>query len=257
MSIFRHWTYMIRRHLRGLRRAPFYIAFSLLQPAVWLLLFSQLMRKVVQLPQFGSASYIDFVVPGIVMMTACFSGGWNGLSMIMDLERGVMDRFLVSPVNRSALIAGPIIALSAVTVIQSSILIFLGLLMGARYSHALVGLITMLVGAILLASPFAALSNAVGLVLRKREAIIGAYNFFLLPLTFTSSVFMARQLMPEWMQTIARYNPINWAVAAAREALKSSPDWNFILFRFGLLIVLAVLTSWLATSTFHTYQRSA
>jgi ABC-2 type transport system permease protein len=252
-----HWMYMTSRHLRGLSREPFYIAFSLIQPVIWLVFFGQLMSKMSLLPEFGTTTYINFVVPGIVVMTALFSGGWNGLSMIIDLERGVMDRFLVSPVNRSALIAGPILALSVVTVAQSTVLVILGALLGARYVGGATGIAVLILSAVLLSAPFAALSNAMALIVKKRQAIISSINFVLLPLTFMSTVFNVRSLMPGWMQMAATFNPVNWSVEAAREALKSSPNWSFVVNRFGLLILLTVLTSWLATRTFHTYQRSA
>lgn len=257
MTALMHWVYMTSRHLRGLRREPFYIAFSLIQPVVWLVLFGQLMGKVASLPEFGHTSYVNYVVPGIVVMTASFSGGWNGLSMIIDLERGVMARFLVSPVNRSALIAGPIMALAVVTILQSSVLLLLGMLLGARYPGGALGIAALILSAVLLAAPFAALSNAMALAVPKRQAIIAANNFVLLPLTFMSTVFTARPLMPTWMQVAARFNPVDWSVQAAREALSVAPNWRLILDQFGLLIVLTVLTSWLATRTFRTYQRSA
>ncbi len=94
------------------------------------------------------------------------------------------------------------------------------------------------------------------LLARKGESVIGAVNFILLPLTFLSSVFMARGLMPAWMQTIARFNPVNWAVDAARVALASGADWALVLTRVGLLLALAIVCTWLAMRAFRTYQHS-
>jgi ABC-2 type transport system permease protein len=78
----------------------------------------------------------------------------------------------------------------------------------------------------------------------------------LLPLTFLSSAFMQRDLMPGWIQTVARYNPVEWTVQAGREALTAQPDWGLVLSRMGLLAALALVCTWLATRAFRTYQRA-
>jgi ABC-2 type transport system permease protein len=78
----------------------------------------------------------------------------------------------------------------------------------------------------------------------------------LLPLTFLSSVFMAQGLMPGWMQAIARYNPVNWAVETAREALTVGPDWSIVWLRLAALLVFMVVCAWLAARAFRVYQKS-
>ena len=77
-----------------------------MQPVIWLLLFGALFKRVVDIPGFGGGSLHRFLTPGVVIMTALFSAGWSGMTVIDDIDRGVMDRFLVSPVRRGALIAG-------------------------------------------------------------------------------------------------------------------------------------------------------
>ena len=103
MTTIAHSYYLTLRLLRHLLRQPWYIALTLAQPVIWLVFYGQLFEKVVQLPGFESESYIDFLTPGIVVMSALFGSGWNGMGMIHDLDRGVMDRFLVSPASRTAI----------------------------------------------------------------------------------------------------------------------------------------------------------
>src|ERR1039458_10140944 len=103
----------------------------------------------------------------------------NGVN---DLDRGVMDRFLVTPVSRPAIIVGRMIQVAVVTIVQATILIVLGMILGAGYTN-FVGVLTLIVLAILVALPFAALSNGLGLLLRQEESVIGANQFILLPLT--------------------------------------------------------------------------
>ena len=101
--------FMTQRHFRNLLRQPAWILISLVQPVVWLLLYGALFRKIVEIPGFGAGSYIDFLTPGIVVMTCLFSAGWSGMDLIEDIDRGVIDRFLVSPASRSSLVAGRLV----------------------------------------------------------------------------------------------------------------------------------------------------
>jgi ABC-2 type transport system permease protein len=247
---------MTLRLLRHLLRQPWYIALTLIQPVIWLVFYGQLFQKITDLPGFQTESYIDFLVPGIVVMSALFSSGWSGMGMIHDLDRGVMDRFLVSPASRHAIIAGRLLHLAFQNCVTGSILVVLGFVLGARYPGGIVGIAVLLLCAVLLAVPFAALSNALALTLRKQESVIGAVNFVLLPLVFLSPVFMAPALMPAWIQKVSLLNPVGWSVTAGRAALHGSVDWQAVLLRLGCLAGFTFACGWLASRAFQSYQRS-
>ena len=121
MTLAQHTFYMTIRHVRELLRQPWWIAVTLVQPVIWLLLFGALFKRVVEIPGFHGGSYIAFLAPGVVVMTAMFNSAWSGMALIEDLNRGVTARFLVSPVRRQALIAGRIAKEAVVVVIQSVI----------------------------------------------------------------------------------------------------------------------------------------
>jgi ABC-2 type transport system permease protein len=248
--------YMTQRHLRFLSRQPWLISISLVQPIVWLLLFGQLFKRIVEIPGFGASSYITFLTPGVVVMTALFSGGWAGMGVINDLDRGVTDRFLVSPVRRGSLIAGQLAFQGTVAATQSVIVVALGLATGARFDGGVPGVAALIACAILLNLAFASLSIGLALIMRKEESVIAAVQFVSLPLVFIGAGFMDERLIPSWMQAVARHNPVNWAVQAAREALRASPDWGFVLARGGYLLALALACGVLATMAFRSYQRS-
>ncbi|HLI34020.1 MAG TPA: ABC transporter permease [Terriglobia bacterium] len=256
MRTLAHSFYMTLRHFRNLMRQPLYIAFTLVQPIIWLVLFGQLFKKVVLLPGFGASAYVDFLTPGVVIMTVLFGAGWSGMGIIRDLDLGVMDRFLVSPASRVALIAGRLIQLALIAVIQSVLIVVLGMILGARFPGGVRGVGLLIVCAVLLAVPIGALSSAMALVARKEETVIAASNFILLPLTFLSSVFMAGNLMPGWIQAVARFNPVEWAVIAGRSALSAHISWPLVATRIGFLVALTIVTAGLATRAFRIYQRS-
>jgi ABC-2 type transport system permease protein len=256
MTAIAHSYFMTLRLLRHLLRQPWYIALTLVQPVIWLLFYGQLFEKAITMPGFEAVSYIDFLTPGIVVMSALFSSGWSGMGMIHDLDRGVMDRFLVSPASRSSLIAGRLLHLAFQNCVTGSILITLGLVLGARYPGGIVGVAVLLLCAVLLAIPFGALSNALALMLRKQESVIGAVNFVLLPLVFLSPVFMPGDLMPEWILSISRFNPVGWSVTAGRAALHGNADWTAVALQIAFLAGFTLLSGWLATRAFQSYQRS-
>ncbi len=252
-----HTWFMTLRLMRAFMRQPWWIVISLVQPITYLLLYAQVFARVVELPGFNARNYSTFITPGIVVMMALFGGGWNGMGIIMEIDRGVMDRFLVSPVSRTAIIAGRLSQMSIITVVQAAILLGLGMLLGARFDGGVRGLLVLMLCGVLVALPFGALSNAMALVIRRQESVIGASNFVLLPLTFLSPVFMAPALMPPWIQRLARYNPVTWSVEASRSALSRNPDWRLIGVHVASLVLLSLASAWVAVRAFRSYQRSA
>jgi ABC-2 type transport system permease protein len=142
-------------------------------------------------------------------------------------------------------------------VIQSLIMGVLAWLLGAQFASGPVGFGVLVACAVLMAFAFASLSDALGLLLRQRESVIGINVMVTLPLTFLSAAFIPLELAPDWIATVARFNPVNWAIEAGRAALLAVPDWSFILPRVGGLGLLALACVALATRAFGSYQRSA
>jgi ABC-2 type transport system permease protein len=256
MTAARHMGYMALRDLRALWRQPWYVAVTLVQPLIWLLLFGELFKRVADLPGFGDQSYIAYLAPGIVVMSALFSSGWSGMATIEDIDRGVTDRLLVSPIRRSALIAGRVAQSAVVVVVQSVIMILLALAVGASFPGGVVGVVVLIVVAGLLGAAFGALSNSLALVTRQEESLIGAVTFLVLPLTFLSTALMRDDLLPGWMRTAADVNPVDWAIEAGRSATAANTDWGLVATDTGLLAALLVVCATLATRAFRSYQRS-
>ncbi|MFI1098339.1 ABC transporter permease [Streptomyces sp. NPDC020917] len=248
--------FMTQRQLTAILRQPAYLVITLIQPVIWLFLFGSLFRKVVELPGFGAGSYLDYLVPGVVVMSAVSSNMWAGMGTLEEIERGTLNRFLTTPVSRAALMNANVVQQGISTAIQSVVIVLLGKIGGADYPGGIGGLLILVVASIVLGTVFGACSNALGMLVRQRESIIGINTFLLLPLTFLSSAFMAPALMPSWMRHIADFNPINWALVAGRSAMSADPDWGDVLSRGGALLALAAAAVWLSTRTFRSYQKS-
>jgi ABC-2 type transport system permease protein len=251
-----HTVFITGRWLRAQYRQPALIAFTLIQPAIWLLLFGQLFKGVVNIPGFSDSSYIAFLTPGIVMMTALMNSGWSGTTFIADMERGVMDRLLASPVSRGGLMAGQLISNATTTLIQTLLVFAIGFAAGARYDGGVAGYAVTIAASMLVGTAFGSLSNAVALLTRQQEALIGISQFVSLPLTFMSSIMIDPKVAPHWVNVAARFNPVDWAAVAARQALSADPDWSSVARHSAYLLAFTLIVAWLSTRAFRTYQRS-
>ena len=250
--------FMVGRQARNLMREPIWIALLLIQPLVWLVLYGQLFRRLPHLPGggFGGASYITFLTPAIVVMNAFFGATWSGMGMIADLDRDVIPRFLATPVSRVALVVSQIARAALTSVIQALIILLIGLALGVRNHSGFAGWVIVLIAAILVASAFAGLSQAIALLTRKEATMIAVANFIGLPLLFLSSTLISIRQIPGWMQAAARYNPVNWGVDAARQVVLPHTGWGSVGVHLGLLAGLTVVMTALATWTFRVYQKS-
>ncbi len=248
--------HLLIRHLRTTIRIPIWIAVTIIQPVIWLTLYGQLFRRVVEIPGFGAASYIQFLTPGVVIMTALFGSAWAGMGILEDLTDGVMDRMLATPVSRAALITARVLHASVTVTAQSIIILLFGMALGARIPGGLPGFAAILLMGALLGAGFSALSNGLALVTRREETLIAVINFFGLPLTFMSTAFMAADLMPGWIRRIAGANPVNWAVDASRQAMLGG-NWSEVVKTCLMLLGFALVSVWISTQAFRAYRRSS
>ncbi len=252
MTVLLHTWLLTGRRLHAVLRQPTMVVGSLLQPAVWLFVFGSLFHRVIDIPGFGGGSYLTYLIPGIVAMNAMNNNMFAGMTMIEEIDRGTLNRFLVSPARRLALMNANLAELAVTTAFQTAVLLLLGLLGGARYPWS--GVVVVVAASILVGIVFGTLSNTVGMLVRQREAIIGINVFFMLPLTFLSTAFMPARLMPGWIRAASRANPLDWAVQAGRSSLTSS--WSMVGVRCLGLLALALCCVALSGAMFRSYQKS-
>jgi ABC-2 type transport system permease protein len=255
MKLLRDTWFMVGRQARNLTREPIWIALLLIQPMIWLLLYGQLFSRVPALRGHAS-SYIEFLLPGIVVMNAFFGGGWSGMAMITDLDRNVISRFLATPASRIAIVLSQIVRSGLTATIQAVVLIVVGYALGVRIHGGALGVVVLLLAAALIAMVFSGVSNGVALLVRRQATMIATANFISLPLMFLSSILITERVMPSWMQTIARFNPVNWGVQAGRHAVVDGGQWGTVGVFLLLLCAAVAVTSSFATWTFRAYQRS-
>src|SRR5579863_5432832 len=125
---------------------------------------------------------------------------------------------------------------------------------GARPHGGAAGIVLVLAVAALLGAAFGAFSNAIALITRRQELVIATMNFIVLPSTFLSSMMMSAKLMPAWIRSAALFNPVNWAVTAARAGFEG--DWQLLPRNLGLLAAFTLAAAALATASFGRYRRA-
>jgi len=251
-QVLRRWLIVTIRQVWG----P---VMSLVQPIIWILLFGQVFRSLGDLPQFaaaaGTGGYIEYLVPGILMMTVLYSGAWAGTGYIDDINSGVMDQYLSSAIRRSAIITGQLTQQLIVNVVQSLVVLGIGWLGGARYAGGVGGLLVALAVATLLATIFCCASTAIALISRNQIALISLSQLIVLPATFLSTTMMPSALLPDWVAAVARWNPMTWAVELGRGGLSGEYADAAWLQVAGLVALAALAFTW-AVRSIRAYQRS-
>jgi len=256
VTVARHTWYMVVRQARNLMREPIWIVLLLVQPMVWLILYGQLFKNITRLGGFGTGSYITFLAPAIVVMNGFFGATWSGMAMISDLEHKVVERFLATPASRVSIVLSQIVRSAATAAIQGLIIVAVAYALGVHIHTGVLGILVILLAGMLVNSAFAGLSQGIALLTRREATMIAVANFIGLPLLFLSTTMNAKANMPEWMQTVSKYNPVDWGVQAARQVVLPGTDWQSVGVHLLLLLGLTAVTTAWATRSFRAYQRT-
>jgi ABC-2 type transport system permease protein len=215
------WVNFKRWNLKAVRN-PFVLVVSLVQPVIFLVLFTQVFGGVVEGSLRGPAAglnYETYLAPAIAIQVAIAAAVTSGVGLVNDIENGMFEKTLVSPMNRTAVFLGK--TFSEVSRIAVQILIVLGLAvaLGARVETGLLGVLAIVGIGVLFSLSFAAFSNTLAVVTRDQESTIIGANLLQFPLLFLSSAFIPLERLPGWIRAFATANPVTYAVDAARAAM--------------------------------------
>jgi ABC-2 type transport system permease protein len=166
----------------------------------------------------------------------------------------VLDRFLATPVSRAALIGGRIVYAALQVALQAAVLLAVATAVGARGSGGAPGIAVALAATALLGAAVAGCSLSLALVNQRQEVLIAVTNLVALPLMMLSTMMMSVGLMPDWMRTVARFNPVDWAVVAARSGFEGR--WERLPGSLLLLLACVLVAGQLASRCFARYLRA-
>jgi ABC-2 type transport system permease protein len=243
--MFRHTMLFLGYELRLTLRNPVWPLFGILQPVLYLLLFAPLVANTTVGGTMGDT--LRLFTPGVLMMIALFGSLFVGFGMINEIRNGYLERLAVSPAWRPAIVLGRTMRDMLVLVLQALLVIGLAWLMGMRASAPGVLVMLVLMAATgLLAS---GLSYGLALALRDENGMSQIMQFFALPLILLTGIMLPMSLAPQWMQTVAHFNPLYHAVEAGRSLFDGDFTDGSIPLAFGLTLALGALTlSWSVSS---------
>ncbi|SFR30977.1 ABC transporter permease [Halorubrum sodomense] len=215
------WVNFKRWNLKAVRN-PFVLVVSLVQPIIFLVLFTEVFGTVA-----GGAvnqgipgiSYETYLVPAIAVQVALAAAITSGVGLVNDIENGMFEKVLVTPMNRTAVFVGKTAAEVFRIAVQIAIIIGLGVALGAEVVSGVVGVVGIVAVGVLFSLWFVAFSNALALLTRDQESTIIGANLLQFPLLFLSSAFLPLGALPGWIQTFARFNPVTYGVDAARSLM--------------------------------------
>ena len=220
--------YLFGRALKKLARTPVMIFFSLFMPLLWILLFSQLFRRLADLPGFPTQSYLDYFTAGVVTMTVLTSAFQSGMAIVLDIESGFLDKLLVAPVHRLSILLGRLLTDGVRIIIQASIIIGVALLMGAHIKNGFLGYLLILFIAASFGIAWAGISNIVAIATKNSEVTMMLGMLLTFPLLFMSTALMPLSFQPDWMEQVSKFNPASYVVDGIRSLMIANYDWSLI-----------------------------
>jgi len=233
------WVNFKRWNLKALRN-PFIIVGSVVQPVVFLLLFSAVFGGVVgaAIGDAAGVGYLTFLVPAIVVQVALIAASSSGIGLVNDIENGMFEKVLVTPMRRSAVFLGKTLSELLRVAVQGLLIVALGVVLGATVETGVLGALAMVGIAVLFSVWFTAFSNVLALITRDQESTIIGANLLVFPLLFVSSAFLPVEALPGWMQVVARLNPITYGVDATRTLMIDGWNWSALAPNLAVLVGL-------------------
>ena len=234
-SFFEKTFTIVGLEARKIRHDPTDIFTRAVQPALWLLIFGEVLSRLRVIPT-GGKPYLDFLAPGILAQSVLFIAIFSGIAIIWERDLGVVHKFLASPTPRAALVLGKGFAAGVRGLTQAAIVYLLSWILGVNVSWNPLNLLGVIAIVILGAACFSTFSLIIACLVKTRERFMGIGQVLTMPLFFASNAIYPIALMPFWLQIIARCNPLSYVVDALRALMLVNG-----ISAFGLGIDFAVL----------------
>jgi ABC-2 type transport system permease protein len=233
-------VHLLRRNLLVIGRNRAALAFTILQPILWMALFSQNFRGLADTELFqslGYARYLDFLVPSMLVLTVLNASALSGISTVTDITTGVMDKLAISPIPRYSMLLGRILADVIAMAAQCSAILAIAFAIGARARTGVPGVAITVLLTLLLGSCAAALSDYIALRTRNAQLTMVLSGISTLPLLLLTPAFVPRQLQTGWLTTAEKANPVAYVVIAGQDLMNLGYHRSQLL---GCVCVLAL-----------------
>lgn len=244
---------MARRNIRQILRSPQLVMFGLIQPVMFILLFSVVFGGAVEVP---GGDYTQYLLPGIFVQMVLFgSVAGTTMGVAMDMQDGIMDRFRSMPISRSSVLVGRTLSEILRTVVSLFVMVVVGMIIGFRF-----------LGGFLPAVGGVALLLFFGLALSWLGALIGVSAsgpqsaqqvglIWMFPFSFLSSAFVPTASMPDWLRVYADHTPMTTSVDALRGLFTGTPAGDDVLLTLAWSVGIIVVSAPLAVRKYGSRSR--
>jgi len=250
---------LTNRELKKWYQQPFVFVMGIIQPVLWLALLGKALnlgaiipsdipgvnQSSIMLATFGTTDYFSFMAMGMVAFTTVFTTAFTGMSVVWDKRLGFMNKVLSTPVSRTSIILGKVLASSIRAIFQAAIVALvafaLGLVTGTNFAWwSIFGVFAIV---FLLSVGLASLFTALTLRTTRMEMPQAIFQLITLPLMFASSAYFPIDKMPSWLQAIASVNPISYTIDAVRRLMIFSDGFGPLPMDFAFVGVFAVVVT--------------
>src|SRR6266487_5727150 len=233
-----------RRNLLVWMRVPAYIAFTVIQPVIFVLMFRYVFGGAISVNVPGG--YVNFLMPGIMAQTAAFASFGTAIALAQELQKGVIDRLRSMPLARSAVLAGRLVADTLRMLVTILIIVGVGYAVSFRFSNGFVPAVAMVALATVFGLAICCVAAFTGLVIGDEESVQAFGLIWLFPLTFVSSAFVPIQTMPGWLQAFANNQPVTYVIDTMRALALGGPVtaslWKSLIWLAAIFVVFAPLS---------------
>ncbi|WLQ35931.1 ABC transporter permease [Streptomyces castrisilvae] len=214
-----------RRNLIRMTRIPEMVIFGLIQPIMFVVLFTYVFGGSIKVGgTISPQAYREFLMAGIFAQTVTFATAGAGAGIADDMHKGLIDRFRSLPMTRGAVLTGRTLADLVQTALTLVVLAGVALIVGWR-THENIGKVLLgFLLLLLLGYAFSWIGALIGLTVRTPEAATSGGLIWLFPLTFISNAFVDANQMPTFLRYIAEWNPFSATVQACRVLFGNLPE---------------------------------
>lgn len=239
MKILRDIKLLYVRSLMHTLRNPVTVFVSLFQPLLYLLLFMPLLENLGGVPGLPHGKTVEIFIPGLLVMLALFSSAFVGFGLIDDIRSGVIERFLVTPVNRAAILLGRVLRDATVLLVQCVLITVAAIPFGLTVNVG--GFLLSLFLYAMIAITMASMSYGFALIYKTEDNLAPTINTITLPVSLLSGIILPLVLAPLWLQNLAKINPFSYAVNASRALFIGNFQSPDVVYGFIIVAPLALL----------------
>ncbi len=239
------------RELKRYRKSRSGVLIRLIQPAIWIIVIGNTFAGTQPLIQSVGfeGQYIEFMAPGVIILTAIFTSIFGGVNTLWDRRYGFMNKALTAPVSRSSIAIGKMLAISLIAAIQSSLILGIALAIGVSFPNPLM-IAPIMAIVVLFSLGFSGISVVIAATAKSQETFWGVINFLGMPLFMLSPALFPLELLPDWLATAARLNPVTYTVLLVREMMTGVTEGVSTILSIGVIAIFVAVMVGLASYVF-------